>query len=505
MKRFSKLTLLGMASVLALAACADDQPGFEKGARNGISSQADALAAKSNLVRRGGSADAGRAFYGRNMNGVSNQFAVDNGKPFPPRFERADALEIVTPEPASIKQIELLLQELTGLNVVVRTRYEAGDEALDIPINSKIRINHKGSLSELVRTISSRFDLAWDFNGETITFDRMDTRSYDIPLPSSNGTISTSLSGVQVGGNSVSSTKNITLDPWKEILEALESVVADPGKVTVSPNTGRVTIFAPVSDQEEAAKIVQNFENLYSKRIGLEIATFFVDVEKSAEFSADFGVGVSSGDFTGATGQGTSSLLAGNVLSSAIQGGIGVISGNDGVTAFNMSNISGNQAVADYQSSNTVAQNGVVAPVVLTNSKTYVSKITTAGTDSGSQVETDLVDSGISIYSLPRLMRNGKIHLSIWVTQSELNSLETFDTGAGFVQLPDADQRAVEYTLIMEPGETLVMGGYEQERASSKKSRGIGGLGSLGIGAGKSGDTKRTRMVLMVRPTIIGN
>jgi type II secretory pathway component GspD/PulD (secretin) len=497
MKRSTKLSMFGMVSMMAVSACSSNHsPGFERGTSDRINAQTQALADKSETVRRGGAVDADRAFLGRNMTPSFDQYAVDHGKPFPARFERADALEIVTPEPASIGQIELLMQELTGLNVVVRTRYQSGEQDLDIPINKKIRVNHKGSLSSLVRTIASRYDLAWSFDGETITFDRMDTRSYDLPLPAASGAISASLSGVKVAGNSVSSTKNVALDPWKEITAAIEAVIEDPATVTVSPNTGSITVFAPASAQAEAAKIIKNFDELYSRRIGLEIATFYVDTARSAELTADLGVSVNSGDLTASLGQG---------LTSALQGGIGVISGSDVSASFNLQNIAGSQAVADFQSSNTVAQNGVVAPVVLTNSQKYVSEISTGDEDSSATIQTDFIDSGISIYSIPRLMRNGKIHLSVWVTQAELNGLETFDTGSGFVQLPDSDQRAVEYTLIMEPGETLVMGGYEQERSSSSREGGLGGLSALGLRDSRSGGTERSRLVLMVRPTIIGN
>ena len=60
----------------------------------------------------------------------------------------------------------------------------------------------------------------------------------------------------------------------------------------------------------------------------------------------------------------------------------------------------------------------------------------------------------------------------------------------------------MEYTLIMESGETLIMGGYEKERSSSERG---GGLGGLGLRNNRKGDTQRIRMVLMVRPTLIGN
>lgn len=492
MRHSSKYTLLAMLSALALTACSDIQPGFESDLNNRIQAQTNALSDKSKIINSGGIVDVDRPFIGRNMTPEFNQYIVDHGKPFPPQLERSDAFEIVVPAPASLEQVELLMQEMTGLNVIVRSPAGAA------PISKKIRIKHKGSLSSFVRTIASRFDLAWRFDGETITFNRMDTRSYDLPLPASSGSITASLSGVRVTGNSVSSSKSLTLDPWAELTAALETVISTPGKVTVSRNTGQVTIFAITSAQEEAAKIIKTFDALYSNRIGLEIATFYVDTRRSAELTVDLGVSVDDGKLSASLGRG---------LVDALQGGIGVIEGSEVSVSFNLQDFAGSNAVTDYQSSNTVTQNGVVAPVVLTNSQKYVSEISATGSaDAGPSVSvsTDFIDSGISIYSLPRLMRNGKIHLSVWVTQAELNSLETFDTGTGFVQLPDSDQRAVEYTLIMEPGETLIMGGYEQERSTSSSRGGLGGLGALGLNKSKTGGTTRSRLILMVRPTIIG-
>ena len=154
--------------------------------------------------------------------------------------------------------------------------------------------------------------------------------------------------------------------------------------------------------------------------------------------------------------------------------------------------------------SNTLAHNGVIAPVVLANSRKYVSGISRGDGETAATVRTDKISSGISIYALPRLMRNGRIHLSVWLTQSELNALTTFDTGSGFVQLPDADQRALEYSLIMEPGGTLDMGDYEKERAFTGRRGGLGGLEVLGFRKSRENETRRSRMVIMVRLSIIG-
>lgn len=507
MKILSKHFLMGTAALLAVGACTDQRPGFESGVNDAIADQTSTLQAKSNAVRNGGTVDANRPFLGRNMTQMTDQFKVDNGQPLPAELQQPGALQITTPELVRVEEVAVLLEELTGLNVVVRTRYQTGEEELRIPINSRMRMNHNGTLESLIEKISNQFDLAWKFDGKTITFDRMDTRTYDLPLPAAAGDISTSLSGVNIGGNSVSSSKKISIDPWTELEEALKSVVTDPSIVSVSRNSGQVTIFAPKSVQEQAAEIAKTFDELYSRRIGLEIATFYVDTQKGAEFGIDAGLSGSGSDLKLRTGSGMEDLAGSTStgLAKALEGGIGVLTAGDATVSFNMSDLATNSAVADFQAANSIAQNGVISPVVLTNSKKYVSEISPGTDDTAPQIKTDNINSGISIYALPRLMKNGKIQLSVWVTQSELNRLDTFDTGSGFVQLPDADQRAMEYTLIMEPGETLVMGGYEQERARSESERGIGGLGALGVKDKKEGGTTKTRMVLMVRPSLIGN
>ena len=481
--------------MLALAACSAGEPGLDTGLGGRIASRADALAESSRVMRSGGVLDDERPYVRGNTNRVDDQFAPDHGRPFPARIERPGALELSTPEPVSLRRMELLLQELTGFEVVARTRYRAGGESLDFPVEEKARVDHKGPLSRLVRTVAARFDLAWRFDGETIFFDSMETRSYDMPLPSANGALSTTLSGVNVAGNRVSSTRNVELDQWKELAAALEPTLGPRGRIALSPNAGQVAIFAPASAQAEAAKILRAFSALYSRRIGLEIATFYVDAERSSELAADLGLSVDRGGISASLGQG---------LATALQGGMGVISGGGASASFNLRSLAGSRALADYQMSNTVAQNGVIAPVALANSRKYVSGISRGDGDTAATVRSDEISSGISIYALPRLMRNGRIHLSVWLTQSELNGLTIFDTGNGFVQLPDADQRALEYTLIMEPGETLVMGGYEKERAFTGQRGGLGGLGALGFRKSRENETRRSRMVIMVRPSIIG-
>ncbi|MBD1204834.1 MAG: secretion protein, partial [Rhodobacteraceae bacterium] len=70
------------------------------------------------------------------------------------------------------------------------------------------------------------------------------------------------------------------------------------------------------------------------------------------------------------------------------------------------------------------------------------------------------------------------------------------------VQLPTIDQRAIQNDSVLTPGETLVLSGYEQEVATRSNS-GTGAARFLGLGGSAKGSTRKIRMIVLVRPTIM--
>jgi|GEM_PF-3713789 len=120
---------MGAVSLAAIAACDGPRPGFETPAMSSIAGRTEMAGDRGDAYRNGGAVDAGVPFQGRNLNASSvNQYAEDNGQPFPEKFNKADAVELVAPELLAIERVRIVLQELTGFNVVVRTRYQSGEE-----------------------------------------------------------------------------------------------------------------------------------------------------------------------------------------------------------------------------------------------------------------------------------------------------------------------------------------------------------------------------------------
>ena len=347
----------------------------------------------------------------------------------------------------------------------------------------------------LLDRLSAKFDLTWSFDGAAIRFDRMVSVIHDVPLPPTAGSIGTEVGGVQTGASSVTTSKTVEIDPWAELDAALAQVIAHPATVNLAKNTGKVTVFGPPSVQRTAAKVIDRFAEVYSQRIGLEIATYFVDSTDKDDFALGTFLQGVFGDETISLGQG--------LLETGSVGNVAIVGGQWDGSAINFRALASKSNVVDYRHSTTIGQNGVVAPVSLLSTQNYVRESSTETADDGSvklSLKVDTIDTGLSIFALPRIVDGDQIQLSLWILEASLNSLQKFGT----IQLPKTDHRAIDYTVLLAPGETLVIGGYEQETVR-RDQEGTGVAGFFGLGGSARAEVITTSMVVLVRPTIIGS
>ena len=235
--------------------------------------------------QRGGVVNINQPFYGNrgSLNDDDRAKRHNRGTPLPDEFQQDLGVEIMSKVPVDIDTVRTIITGATGLDVVLRTTYPTQTGVIEVPVSGTLLVDHRGPLSSLLDRVGSRFDLSWSFDGSSIRFDRMVNVAYDVPLPPTSGTLGAEVTGVRTGTSSISSGKSVKVDPWAEITDALKQVVPPPASVTLSPNTGKITVFGPPSVQQTAGEIIDQFSDVYLKRIGLEIATYFVDADRNGE------------------------------------------------------------------------------------------------------------------------------------------------------------------------------------------------------------------------------
>lgn len=480
---------LALVALMGLAGCDGVQSANEANGR--IARLTEDQLARQRAAQRGEVHRVDRPYYGE---AVLVERGATKGKPLPKTAEGARSL-VLTGNKLSVKELGDQITRQTSIPVRVRTSYLMPDGgALKVPVGGSVALKHEGALSAALDKAAALLDVDWSYDGTSITFDRMVTRDYQVSLPTGTASMQTSIGGVNGGSRSVAMTRNITeFSPWDDVEERLKQVAPPPASTLISRTAGRVTVFGPPSVQARAAELLEDIERTYSARLGLEVAVFFVDADKSD----DFGVGV---DIAG-----TSKSLTG-----VLSGAAGALSGNGvatlsrGTSSISFKALASDSSVVDYRIGSTIAQSGVISPIILTRAQNYVSKATTTSVDgvSSTAIETATVDTGISIHALPRLVGRNKIQLSLTLLQNDLTNLESFQSGTSTVQLPTIDQRAIQNDTVLAPGETLVLSGYEQESAS-RSNTGTGRATFFGLGGSVKGSKRKIKMVVMVRPAII--
>ncbi|WP_299083319.1 secretion protein [uncultured Ruegeria sp.] len=488
MMNLLRATSVALVTMTGLTACeafneADDLV-------SGISKRTADERARLRAAQRGQLHIVDRPFYGE---AVKVERGSRSGKPLPKRLEGARSISVTTSgEAADIKTLADAISQQADMPVNIRTVYSLPEgEVIEIPIGSTMRVEHQGSLSKLLDQIGARMDVAWSYDGTAITFDRMVTRRYNVPIPTGGSNLTSSIGGVQGGNRTVTYERNIGgYDAWTDLRVQLEAVAPPPALLTFAQSSGRISVFGPPSVQARAAAVIADFDDVFSTRIGLEVAVFFIDASKSNEFAVGLSGSGSRGSINGVVG-----ALTGN--------GVATLTNNFGSIDFQ--SVAKNDAVVDYRFGSQIAQSGVIAPIVLTESQNYVARTTNTTDQNGNvstAVETATIDTGISIHALPRLVQNNRIQLSLTLLQNDLTELESFESGSSTVQLPRVNERALQNDSVLAPGETLVLSGYEQDRAS-RSNTGAGKARFLGLGGRTKGNVGKVRMVVMVRPAII--
>lgn len=455
---------------------ADVNTGLEKGQRLTVAQRSRLAAAQ-----RGEVIVEEAAYFGTR---VEAKRGSRQGLALPRRVEGARGLRLSLAGQADVEIIAAAITTATGIPVNIRTRYNLSAGVIDVPIGTRMAARHEGPLSAFLDRLAARMDVAWSYDGTVITINRMVWRSWRIPLPTGITTVTDETRAD--GGMGISTTRSF--DPWAELGARLAPLTPPPAQVILSPEAGRVSVFGPPSVQARAAKVLDDVQATASQRIAMEVAVYFVKSDKADEFSlalAKLGDGLAA--TAGTEGGGTLTLSRGSYTIS-------------------FAALARSASVVDYRLGATTAQSGVIAPITVLNTRNYLRSVEAVTSEQGTNIELDVADleTGISITTLPRLIAPDQLQLALTIIQRELVELTEYQASNVKIQQPWVSERAIRTETLLAPGETLVVTGYEQDRAE-RGNRGMGIFRAAGLGGANRAARQRVRMYVLIRPSILSS
>lgn len=431
-----------------------------------------------------------------------------NGDPLPARTERADSIVVHVVEPMAFDRVVPLLETASGIPVtwvpVALAATGEGGPDTSRP-QTAVRISHHGPLSSLLDRLAREWDIAWDYDGDVIRLHPLEVRHHDLPVSTASTTFSSSAQGLSgFGGGSLTSSSSASFSAWDDMSAVLEGI--PDAIVRMQPAAGRVMVAARPSVQRLVEREIERFRAIYGQRVGLEVTTWFLSIDEMDEA----GIGLSA-IFTGDDAQ----FTLGNPGASPTTrtGGVRIIADDSewaGSEAFFTAAASAG-AVVDRVQASTVTLTGEISPIILGRERKFVTGTTSETTtnDAGQSVTTrtpeiEEVVTGISLFVLPRVLERDQVHMSVWINQQQLVATHQVPTGdGGSVLLPETDGRNLSWSVTMQAGSRLVLGGYEQE-LHNYSSAGTGEPGFWLLGGRDSSESKRVQMVITVRPVLLG-
>ena len=198
-------------------------------------------------------------------------------------------------------------------------------------------------------------------------------------------------------------------------------------------------------------------------------------------------------------------------------GSVGVLTSTGGANNFNthfagsavmLNAVTTSQHNADFRSATQVGRNGVPMPINLSTDQDIIRSLTSAvGLQTGTTqltAQTSTINYGFSLTAVPRIISPGVVNVFLSFSANDLTNLEKFQIGTtGTVELATIDNRTIWSEMPLKSGQTLILAGTEQDKVQ-KTAQGIGDDFLLNpFGSQRVGTVQRTRLILLVTPTII--
>lgn len=385
---------------------------------------------------------------------------------------------------------------------------------------TKFVVSVDGSIADLFDRVTGKANLFWRWEKDHVLVYRLATETFVIDNLSGNtqmqaeiGSAQDSSGGSGNGSSTSSSKRRISTtsepeSPWVNIKTALQATASPTGRIVVSEYAGTITVTDDPVSMERIRTFVKKMNGLMAQRIAIRSEVYEVTVDNSAEFAADLAALYS------ASTSPTTAISLGSVFTGDPAGlknlAVSVVDPTSkwNGSKFSLNALNGVSNVSLLTSSTNYTTNGQAVPVQVLEEKAYLAKVSTTidGTSGLTQtsLEPGTVSTGYSMMVLPKLTSDGEILLHATVDLSSLEKISEFRSGDNAIQLPEKSSKNFMQRMLVRPGQTLMMAGFERT-ANTSAVNSLSESSLWFLGGSKKGGTRKVVTVILLTPYKVSN
>jgi MSHA type pilus biogenesis protein MshL len=362
----------------------------------------------------------------------------------------------------------------------------------DVPSDVKISCFASNTpLSSVLDDITTQINATYSYREGKIYIYVFGTKLFKVCLPNITHSFKSSISttgfggegtttsGTQTTGTTTTSTSEagpntevvIKVDELKiydEIEKNLKAILSKEGKYGINKNTGIITITDYAQNLKEAEKFLSEVNSEFSRQVSLQAK--IMEVELSDKNQTGINWDYLAKRVSASTN--FSLVSSGNVLTLRTKD-----SPNAGTTEKGLSVII--NALSEYGKVNILSQpsltvlNTQPACIQVGAVKNYISSMTQETTQAGflTGFGTSQITEGLTLSLIAKINPDNKVYLSLMPTIKEVSEIRTIPIPGGTLEAPNVNTRALNTSVVVEQGDTLILGGLIRERDELREQK----------------------------------
>ncbi len=398
---------------------------------------------------------------------------------------------------------------------------------MPLPQNlQSMAISYEGTVSGLLDIAASKAAVWWRFDEGKVVFYRTETKTFYLPaisrksLGDSTITTATANSGTGAassGGTNTSASSGATItsdyevDMWGD-LEKTAKAVGSGAQVAANASAGSLTVTGTPAQVRAVENWVKELMQQLSQQVAITVQVYRVKIIQEDTYNWDpsivfkkaagtIGYNVSSPTALVPLSGNTPLGIAASVLTpTAGQGAWGQYTGSQ--AAFQALSTLGK--VTETLQQTMVTLNGEPAPIQIANQQGYLASSSTLTQTVGGAITTytpGTVTTGFTATFIPRVL-NGKIVLSMTMTNSTLLGITTVGSAMNGIQTTNVDLSTFQQSVSLTPGDALLLSGVQQDNGSVNHE-GVGSPTNAILGGGVNNQIGKSMIAIVVSAKVL--